>query len=311
MKTLFHIMSHNSWIKFQSDKTYKPESLACEGFIHASRPHQLVKTAKRFYHDQKDLVVLIIDEDHIDVEVKYEPADDDVFPHIYGVLDLKAIKHVYEFTDSKLLSSSKEVSGNDLGFFNYCDKISLVGDTFIRPAMPGDEAEIASVLTHSWMESYKGIVDQSYLDNMPLSFRSRYSWVKANLCNQNGFNTYMNAAKELKTAIKAYVAESCENGIVAFISFGVSRDEDRSHQAEIRAFYCLQSFQRKSYGSALLKMALNSLKSDYKTCYLWTLKNNPSRTFYVKNGGQLMTDTKTIKIIDDLDCVGYSWQLNT
>jgi len=82
-------------------RTYAPDSLRSEGFIHCSTPAQVIDTANRFYRGQEDLVVLCIEESRLTAELKYEapamPRDeaaDELFPHLYGELNVEAVERV-------------------------------------------------------------------------------------------------------------------------------------------------------------------------------------------------------------------------
>ena len=84
-------------------RTYAPDSLRSEGFIHCSTLAQVIDTANRFYRGQRDLVVLYIDESQLTAELKYEaPAmprgegAGDLFPHLYGKLNVEAVERVVE-----------------------------------------------------------------------------------------------------------------------------------------------------------------------------------------------------------------------
>lgn len=68
-------------------------TLAEQGFIHASTAAQVAATATRFYAGEQGLIVLVIDEDLVEPEIKYEPAPgtDELFPHIYGPLNVDAV----------------------------------------------------------------------------------------------------------------------------------------------------------------------------------------------------------------------------
>ena len=71
-------------------------SLATAGFIHLSGEHQWLATANRFYRDQPDLLLLVIDPARLTAPVRWEdgapPAPDGAqFPHLYGPLALAAV----------------------------------------------------------------------------------------------------------------------------------------------------------------------------------------------------------------------------
>jgi len=100
MKLILHITQRTEWDAAQTRGSFTAPSLTREGFIHCSTPEQAVATAERFYANQHGLVLLVIDEKRVRPEIKYEPGTDkpdDLFPHIYGPLNLDAVTRVVDF----------------------------------------------------------------------------------------------------------------------------------------------------------------------------------------------------------------------
>lgn len=100
MKLILHITTKTAWQSAQQAGQYILPSLATEGFIHCSTAEQVVPVAQRFYAGQHGLVLLILDSDRIRPEVRYEAGTDkpdELFPHIYGPLNLDAVTRVVEF----------------------------------------------------------------------------------------------------------------------------------------------------------------------------------------------------------------------
>lgn len=106
MGIILHITDQRAWQQSLSTGYYSPPSLVNEGFIHCSMVEQTVKTANRFFHGQAGLVLLCIDVDKLKAEVRFEsPAhgtvheasDDQLFPHIYGPLEVSSVLRVVEF----------------------------------------------------------------------------------------------------------------------------------------------------------------------------------------------------------------------
>jgi uncharacterized protein (DUF952 family) len=93
---LFHITTHSAWKLALDAGHYVPAAFATDGFIHLSDERQWFRTARRFYHGQRDLVLLVIDEKRLEAEVRREPADGELFPHLYGRLNLDAVVSVYD-----------------------------------------------------------------------------------------------------------------------------------------------------------------------------------------------------------------------
>ena len=100
MKIILHITSKSEWEAAQRNDFYSAPSLASEGFIHCSTREQVVAVAERFYAGATGLVLLILDPARIRSEVKYEAGTDkpdELFPHIYGTLNLDAVTRVADF----------------------------------------------------------------------------------------------------------------------------------------------------------------------------------------------------------------------
>jgi len=103
---IYHITSKKELAEAQAKGEYTAPSLQTEGFIHCSTAKQVVPVANAFYKGQHGLVLLKLDEDRIKSPVKWEapagpPAEgineSDLFPHIYGAINLDAIASVLDF----------------------------------------------------------------------------------------------------------------------------------------------------------------------------------------------------------------------
>jgi len=88
---LVHLCTHAAWQAAQESGSYQPVSLAAEGFIHLSRPDQILKVANTFYHGIRDAILLWIDPARLQAALRWEAVDEDVFPHLYGTLNLEAV----------------------------------------------------------------------------------------------------------------------------------------------------------------------------------------------------------------------------
>jgi uncharacterized protein (DUF952 family) len=94
MNTIFHITRSAQWEAAKNLGTYRSDTLASEGFIHCSTLAQVIGSANRFFKQQQDLVILVIDRDRVTSELRYEGADPtNLFPHIYGDLNIDAVIH--------------------------------------------------------------------------------------------------------------------------------------------------------------------------------------------------------------------------
>ena len=104
MATILHITIRADWDAARAAGSYRPPSLAHEGFIHCSTPAQVIATANKYFRGRTDLLLLCIDEARIATEVRYEPPRPiggvpdpragERFPHVYGPLALDAVVRV-------------------------------------------------------------------------------------------------------------------------------------------------------------------------------------------------------------------------
>lgn len=93
---IYHVITPASWQQALANGFYEADSLASEGFIHASKESQLQGVLERYYHHQTDLLLLHINENKLKTELRYElaPSVNEIFPHIYGRLNLDAVEEV-------------------------------------------------------------------------------------------------------------------------------------------------------------------------------------------------------------------------
>ena len=99
MNSIYHITSRKAWDEASKFGSYEADSLAVEGFIHCSMLEQVLRVANSFYQDQQDLVLLEIDTGNLRPDVRWEPGSDkpdELFPHIYGSLNLDAVRKVLD-----------------------------------------------------------------------------------------------------------------------------------------------------------------------------------------------------------------------
>ena len=94
---IYHLVPIDYWAAQPTDRPYTPSDYAREGFIHCTRgAEQVAAVANRYYrNDPREWLVLVLDEQAIASEIKYEPGRDGLlYPHIYGELNRDAIREV-------------------------------------------------------------------------------------------------------------------------------------------------------------------------------------------------------------------------
>lgn len=97
-KPIVHITTQEDYQIALAQGKYEPASLQKEGFIHCSRPAQVIQVANRFYSGAENLVLLWIIPERLASALRWETADGQVFPHIYGALNLEAVTAVTRLT---------------------------------------------------------------------------------------------------------------------------------------------------------------------------------------------------------------------
>jgi uncharacterized protein (DUF952 family) len=100
---IYHLTTPALWKQFAFFDFYEAPSLQDEGFIHASKAHQLQETANRYFDNEPEVVLLKIDTTLLAAALVYEeaPKRKEEFPHIYGKLNKDAILDVKHITRGK------------------------------------------------------------------------------------------------------------------------------------------------------------------------------------------------------------------
>ena len=93
---IFHIVPIDAWDQAAASGSYRPDSLATEGFIHFSYAEQVAATANRYYRELDGLQVLEVNPDLLGAQLRVErsSATDEHFPHLYGPLPVSAVATV-------------------------------------------------------------------------------------------------------------------------------------------------------------------------------------------------------------------------
>lgn len=107
---VFHICSRAAVDAARDSGRYQADSLEHEGFIHLSRAHQVLPTARAYFANVPDLMVLVIDAAALGGALVYEPpaplptdtpkpvGTGELYPHCYGTIDMSCIVDVMELS---------------------------------------------------------------------------------------------------------------------------------------------------------------------------------------------------------------------
>jgi uncharacterized protein (DUF952 family) len=99
MATIFHITTEREWQEAVQRGRYGAPSLSTAGFIHCSGRHQVIRVANSIFRGVDGLVLLYVDMERLSSPVVYENLEGgaEVFPHVYGPIDLDAVRNVTPF----------------------------------------------------------------------------------------------------------------------------------------------------------------------------------------------------------------------
>lgn len=96
MPEILHVTPRARWGQAVAEGQYQGDTLATEGFTHCCLSGQLSGVVSRYFRGQRNLVVVRINTEMLTSPLKWEnpPGSDEVFPHLYGPLNLDAVAGV-------------------------------------------------------------------------------------------------------------------------------------------------------------------------------------------------------------------------
>lgn len=99
MAVILHITERAAWEEAVRAGSYPEPPLDPQGFIHCSRPDQVIRVANYIFRGRRDLVLLCIETSLLTAKLDptgLEEGEKD-FPHIHGQLNLDAVVEVLDF----------------------------------------------------------------------------------------------------------------------------------------------------------------------------------------------------------------------
>lgn len=162
----------------------------------------------------------------------------------------------------------------------------------IRPARLEDGPALARVHVDAWLQTYTGLVPQSYLDS--LSYAAREERWQRILTTPR--------PDEIN-----FVAED-RGQVVGFASGGKEREGDSEFLGELYALYLLKSHQGQGTGRQLFGAVVAHLRErGYPSMMLWVLAGNPAERFYQHLGGVKVREQELELAGVKLPEWGYGW----
>ena len=98
-KFVYKICSKFEWLEYKKkDQLTGSKKDLEDGYIHFSGEDQVEGTLKKFYTNQKDLILLKVDTLKLDHLLWEQASDGNMFPHLYSFLDISNIVDEFEIT---------------------------------------------------------------------------------------------------------------------------------------------------------------------------------------------------------------------
>lgn len=96
---ILHCMKENEWNKVKNKKSFGKKDLKKYGFIHCSKIEYFWRVAPNFKDIKEPLVLICIEENKLESEIKYEDSDNcgRYYPHIYGEINTDSVVQVLPF----------------------------------------------------------------------------------------------------------------------------------------------------------------------------------------------------------------------
>jgi RimJ/RimL family protein N-acetyltransferase len=163
----------------------------------------------------------------------------------------------------------------------------------IREADPSDAAQIAQVNLESWMSTYRGILDEAYLQSRSLDDQVQI-W--------NSTLTQFNPSENRFVAVAG-------NHVVGYCGGGRNPDTRSPFQSEMFGIYILKQYQGQGLGKQLTHVMARWLqKQGSQSMLVWVMDKNPYRSFLEKIGGELLDQTRDVDYGGKkLTVVSYGW----
>ena len=148
----------------------------------------------------------------------------------------------------------------------------------IKEMAKEDSYDYMYVNTISWNETYRGIINDNFLDKI-------MNELDQNAENQKNKFDNDKINKPNKKRFLLYV----DGEAAGIFSIENSREEMYVNSGELTSIYLLNKFQKQGLGRVMFERAKKELKKlGFSNMIICCIKENPTNDFYKYVGGQLM-----------------------
>lgn len=154
----------------------------------------------------------------------------------------------------------------------------------VRRARPSDAVSIGAVHVSAWRSTYPGILPDDFLARLSVPRQAAHY----DSAIRSGTGVFVAAASG------SDVPPGSGARIVGFASAGRARGGEwvcRLGEGEVETLYVLDDWRDRGVGRKLMRAAAAHLAEiGCRSCFLWVLRDNPSRWFYQRLGGRPAAD---------------------
>ena len=96
VRMIYKICPASAWREAERQGVFRGSPVdASDGYIHFSTASQVMETARKHFFGQTGLFLIAVDADRLGDALRWERSrNDELFPHLYGELDLGAVTGV-------------------------------------------------------------------------------------------------------------------------------------------------------------------------------------------------------------------------
>jgi ribosomal protein S18 acetylase RimI-like enzyme len=171
----------------------------------------------------------------------------------------------------------------------------------VRRARTADAVAIGAVHVATWRSAYAGILPDRFLARMSVPRQAAHydAAIRAS------------AAVFVAAASGTDVPPGSGSRIVGFATAGRARGGEFARQlgeGEVETLYVLDDWRDRGIGRKLMRAAAGHLAEiGCKSCYLWVLRDNPSRWFYQRLGGRPVAEAMIQFAGTKLPQTAFAW----
>jgi uncharacterized protein (DUF952 family) len=98
LRIIYKICPASAWREAERHGVYRGSAEdARDGYIHFSTASQVAETARKHFFGQTGLFLVAVDADALGEALRWEASrNDELFPHLYGELDLGAVTAIHD-----------------------------------------------------------------------------------------------------------------------------------------------------------------------------------------------------------------------